>query len=118
MSTATAEDVGFDWTANGYQRDDTGWEYHAFTVTLTVAGRTESFAWRQGLGIDTDPDRTAVLEALTMDARAGQQSFIDFCWEYGYDSDSRKAYAVWEACKRVGEQLEALFGSELPEVSE
>ena len=109
--------VEFDWSSHGYQRDRDGWEHQSFTVTLTVGATTESFSWRQGLGIESEPEVGQVLSALVQDAYYGDESFEDFCDELGYDPDSRSAYATWEKCQEVGRQLDNLFG-EIPDVDE
>ena len=114
---AEASGVQFDWTANGYKRDERGWEHHKFTVELSRNGVAERFDWRQGLGIESDPEVGRVLESLVMDAQAGLESFEDFCGDSGYDTDSRKAHGTWEACREIGTQLVNLFG-EIPDVSE
>lgn len=117
MSTASeyaeSHGVEFDWSAEGYFADETGWEFHKYTVTLTVGDVTESFTWRQGLGVESEPTVGDVLDALVMDAEAGSLDFDEFCDTYGYDHDSRKAYATWEQCGVIGQQLENLFG-EIP----
>lgn len=114
---AKAHGVKFDWTADGYHVDDYDWEHHAFTVTLTVSNVTESFSWKQGLGAETDPSVGEVLWALALDASVGEQSFEDFAGDFGYDQPSRKAYATWEQCQHIAEQLQNLFG-EIPVIDE
>lgn len=50
-----------------------------------------------------------VCYSIAMDASSGRMDFEDFCSEFGYDSDSRKAKKIHKACKkaylRVGEVL-------------
>lgn len=43
-----------------------------------------------------------VLASACRDAIGGNQSFADFCSDYGYDEDSRKAEAVYFACQDCG----------------
>lgn len=111
--------VRFDWTSHGCQRDDSGWEHQAFKVMLTAGGDvTETFDWRQGLGIDSDPDVGRVLESLALDAHAGESTFREFCDDLGYSgAHPADAHETWEACKRIREQLIRLFG-EVPDISE
>lgn len=45
------------------------------------------------------PEVRDVLNSLSLDCSIGDQSFDDFCADLGYDTDSRKAYASWEACR-------------------
>ena len=55
------------------------------------------------------PELKEVVFALLNDAQAGELSFEDFCSDFGYDTDSRRAYATWEACKENREKLLAIF---------
>lgn len=51
-----------------------------------------------------------VVDSLLLDARATDLDFEDWCGEFGCDTDSRKAYAIWESCKENGEQIKMLLG--------
>ena len=58
-----------------------------------------------------EPELREVIFALLSDGQAGSLSFEDFCFDFGYDTDSRRAFAVWEACKESGEKLRKIFSS-------
>lgn len=45
------------------------------------------------------------------DADYGNMSFCDFCSDFGYDEDSRKALATWEACNKTGRDLRQMFST-------
>jgi hypothetical protein len=51
------------------------------------------------------PTAASVLHSLMRDSSAASQSFDSWCSEYGYDTDSRKAYATYEACQRNADKL-------------
>lgn len=53
-----------------------------------------------------------VVYCLCSDARAGELDFDDFCSEFGYDSDSRKAERIWQACKDACIKARVLFGAD------
>ncbi len=102
---------------------------------LTYAGRPmepEEFAYFTGLGHRSEPaphagapytprtlaweawQRTRkpvrptaadVLHALVGDAEASSMTFDEWCDAFGYDNDSRKAFAVYEACQDTAEDL-------------
>lgn len=55
------------------------------------------------------PGLIEVLDSLRLDWSFAHHSFDDFCWELGYDADSRKAYAIYESCVEIGLQVERLF---------
>lgn len=55
------------------------------------------------------PTAAAVLYCLLSDASATDQCFADWASEYGYDTDSRKAFAIYEACCANGLELRRVF---------
>lgn len=46
-----------------------------------------------------------ILYSLKVDADAGSMSFIDFCDNFGYDSDSIKATDIYRACMDTAVKL-------------
>jgi hypothetical protein len=46
------------------------------------------------------------------DAQAGEQAFEDFCGEFGYDPDSRKAERIWRASRLVTKNMKRLLGKD------
>lgn len=55
------------------------------------------------------PSAAAVLYCLLGDMEAIDQSFTDWANELGYDTDSRKALAIYEACCDTGRALRRVF---------
>lgn len=51
------------------------------------------------------PKLDDLLYSLVLDADACDNSFEEWCSNLGYDSDSRKAFATYEACKANGKKL-------------
>jgi hypothetical protein len=100
----------------GAQLDDSGWEHHAYELRVhfdKIDGAPSlDTSWRQGYGIEehvTDrPD--SVLDCLISDATSADEDFDTWCGEYGYDTDSREAYATWEACRRIHDRLVKILG--------
>jgi hypothetical protein len=87
---------------------------HQYRVTVRYGRRRIAFDWFAGQAItDTPEDRPEdVLDSLLSDAQAGEQEFDEFCQEFGYDADSRKAERTWKACQRSGAKLRRLLGDE------
>lgn len=56
------------------------------------------------------PHVAAMLHSLFMDNQSATQSFEDWCEEYGYSSDSRKALEVYLECQEIGRKLRAAVG--------
>lgn len=58
------------------------------------------------------PQAAGVLYSLLTDISATEQSFANWCADFGYDTDSRKAFSVYEACQQNADKLFKLFTSE------
>ena len=58
------------------------------------------------------PELADVLECLAGDSAGHENSrdFADWCNEYGYDTDSRRAEKTYRAVKRQAERLHKLLG--------
>lgn len=58
------------------------------------------------------PHAADVLYSLLLDASADNQSFADWCADFGYDEDSRKALATYLACQENARMLRRIFNRE------
>lgn len=60
------------------------------------------------------PKLDDVMHSLLMDGAAyfDGAAFEDWCGDYGYDSDSRKAESIWRACDDTGRKLLRALGQE------
>lgn len=89
------------------EHDGREWLYRAYRVRLTHDGRSIEVPWRQGMGINTDPEAHDVIGALLMDAQGIEActGFADWAESYGLNPDSitdRDTYT------QAGEQTDAL----------
>ena len=87
--------------------------YHVVTVKNTDTGKRTRFDFWCSLAKPEFEKEYDVLNALycfVSDAISGLYSFDEFCGEYGYDSDSRKAEKIWRACKRSYEKFSRVSG--------
>lgn len=55
------------------------------------------------------PTAGSVLYSLLLDASGADENFFDWCANYGYDSDSRKALATYEACCIIRADVNKFF---------
>ena len=55
------------------------------------------------------PPIAGLLYSLILDGSAGNESFASWCDSFGYDSDSRKALATYEACQQGFDKLRKVF---------
>lgn len=85
------------------------WQETAHHWLVTIGG--QEFDYYTGSahvtekGTPKKPALDDVLYSLVMDARACEMSFYDLCSELGYDTDSRKALAIYEQCQTNTDKL-------------
>lgn len=118
----SANKIKFSVAARGETvRDDgdTGWKCDAWNVTIDaprLSWTTEYFTGTglrdKGTGRAKAPSAASVLHSLVLDGGAIDQSFDDWCDDYGYRNDSRKALATYSACCETGRKLRVLFTAE------
>lgn len=58
------------------------------------------------------PSAADVLYSLVRDAEALYESFDDWCMNFGYDSDSIKAFRIYQDCCEIGKKLAQFFSKE------
>lgn len=95
--------------------------HNQFRVTISNANGRGWFKYTDSYnnyskGI-TELDESEVKNALSCFLSDGTCyssciDFADFCANFGYDEDSRKAWKVWQACKRSHEKAVKLFGND------
>ena len=118
-----AQAVRITERADGNQSD---WDKEArhFSVTLTRGGNGTgkgpqagqmTIEYSQGSAHTKTPTAADVLDCLAMDSSGDLSSFEDFCSEYGYDEDSRKAEALFKACQSIQIRFKKFLGHELYE---
>jgi hypothetical protein len=90
--------------------DTQGWD-----ITLRFDGRMMKTTFWTGPAIKDDPTAADVLWSLCSDARMGEETFEEFCSNLGYDTDSRRVYATWQACKRTAPKLRRFLGEDFPD---
>lgn len=96
-------------------------QYVGFNVEKKMPNMYE---WRVSIGDFTtsyymgvahgkrQPTITKVMYSLLNEASMGEYSFEDFCSELGYNEDSRKAHATWQACQEIAERFKLTFSEE------
>lgn len=86
------------------------WECDAWRVAF---GR-EEFDYFTGVGLrkgakPITPTAASVLYSLVSDSSAADESFADWCDEYGYSSDSIKTFDTYRACCENTKRLRKVF---------
>ena len=66
------------------------------------------------------PTAASVLYSLLLDSSACNEGFADWCCNYGYDEDNRKALELYLECQAIGQKLGFLAGirSQIEEILE
>jgi hypothetical protein len=91
-----------------WQQQSDGWH-----CTLRYKGRQYSFDFWKGIGHHgSEPTVDDCLDALLSDSAGADNTFEDFCGEFGYDTDSRKAERIYKQCQKVRENMERLLGED------
>lgn len=70
----------------------------------------EHFEYFTGLGIKGTPKVDELLECLFSDSEAGQESFDNFCDNFGYSADSIKAASTYARCIETKHKLRKALG--------
>lgn len=65
--------------------------------------------WREDNAKPVAPTAATVLASLIMDGAAIDESFADWCANFGYEEDSRKALQTYTDCCETGRKLRMLF---------
>ena len=60
-----------------------------------------------------DGEIESSVRCILDDAVSGGLDFEDFCDEYGYDTDSRKAERTWKSCQRTAAKIARVFTGDL-----
>jgi len=105
------QELNIEAEARGGYNDQTsdGWEHRAFSVLFIRDGQKVSFDWKQGMGIATKPQGFEVISSVCREfLEASEGSFDDWAGNFGYDSDSRKAEAIYNQCLALGDKLKKL----------
>lgn len=97
-------------------KDDWRRAKNAWTVTLQYDGRKMTVPFFTGT-LAGEPTAADVVSCLCTDASCGEQSFEDFCSDFGYDEDSRSAEATWKACAKTAPRIRRLLGDRFEDVA-
>lgn len=93
-------------------RKSEDWQETSFQWKVQINGETFDFytgaGWVQGIKgyeVPKKPTLDDVLYCLVSDAEAGEMSFDEWCDNFGYDNDSRKALAMYLQCQENAKKI-------------
>lgn len=97
------------------------WNHHRVTVTNTNNGKEIGFDFWASLAhphLTSLYDTVNAFHCFVEDAISGDMDFEEFCFEFGYDTDSRRAERTWKACKKAAEKLRRIYDGDFYELAE
>lgn len=90
--------------------EDDKQQRYVFKVRLIKGGKQYTFEFGQSISEGSaEPTLYSVLACLT---KYDPETFEDFCANYGYDNDSRKAEKIYKAVLKEWKNLNRLFTSD------
>lgn len=104
--------VNFTILSTGYKKhfQDDKHPRHVFKIKLQRGKNSYTFQFRQSIQADAEePTMYDVLACLT---KYDPGTFEDFCSEFGYDEDSRKAEKIYKLVCKEFEGMKRLFSPE------
>lgn len=104
-------DVGY---GNKENINNDEWKKRAapWTVTLKRGRKQLSVPYYNGSSITEDPTAADVIYSLLVDSTAIDETFENWCANFGYEPDSRKAEKIYNQCVKLGKKLVSFLGEE------
>ena len=83
-----------------------------YKVTLRRPGRQMTVRYSMGSALTEEPETARVLDTLAFDAGDLENApdFEDWANQYGWDTDSHKAYQTFHAIEKQTKQLKRFIG--------
>ena len=108
----TANVVETDKNPNMMDKD---WEARHYKVVLRRNGKQMTVVFSVGMGWETEPNERDVLNCLALDVAGYEnaKNFEEWCDEYGYDTDSRKAEKAYNVIGKQKAKLVNFLGTVL-----
>ncbi|MFA5378876.1 MAG: hypothetical protein WC455_24195 [Dehalococcoidia bacterium] len=107
---------------------DKDWPHFLWNVVITQKDGFWTVPYKTGLGlvkkkpclgvavpsepVPTTPTTADIMHSLLLDADAADQSFNEWCDNYGYDTDSMKAFKTYQTCCEEAVNLKKTFTRE------
>ena len=100
------------FTGTGHREKVRGFKACSYPGATFVRGHWEA-------SYPAKPPIAGLLHSLILDGAAAEQTFAEWCADFGYDVDSRKALATYEACQKGFDKLRKVFtGAQIEHIRE
>lgn len=98
-----------EFVKNGFHFYDDKEKRDIYKITLSREGRSFSCNFGQSIADSNGKTPPTPYDVLTCLQKYEVGSFEDFCGEYGYDTDSRRAEKIYNAAKEEYKNLQILY---------
>jgi hypothetical protein len=98
--------------------DDDKEARNVYRVTLKRHGRVYAFKFGQSIRATESGEEPTAYDVLACLTKSDPGTFEDFCGEYGYDTDSRKAGKMYKAVVKEWQSVDRLFSDCLDALAE
>ena len=85
---------------------------------LRLSRNSKSYTFEFGQSIANDSKEPAIYDILSCLVKSDPETFDNFCADFGYDIDSRKAEETYKAVCKEYKAVERLFGDIMEELQE
>ena len=97
-----------------WSEGEDNWNNHVVHVRWGDSGLRTSFEFWGSTNdpeIDSEEDLLYAFQAFIDDVIAGEKDFEEFCGEFGFDTDSRRAERIWRMCRNSARKFRRItFG--------
>ena len=110
--------LGLRAEATDREKKAAKWEFPGLTqndITRRTLWGRRYLAKVESLRKPKAPTAASVLHSLILDYSACEQSFESWCGDFGYDTDSRKAFGIYGACQKNADKLNRVIPRALRE---
>ncbi len=87
-------------------------------ITLRRNGKSMAFKFGQSIDASRTNEEPTVYDVLTCLTKYEPGTFDNFCAEYGYDTDSRKAEKIYKAVVKEWKGVNRLFSDVIEQLAE
>ena len=109
--------INVEWAERNPNMINDAWSKTAnhYKTTLKKDKKQLTVYFSMGSALTNEPTAEEVIDSLAMDGSVylNNDSFENFCGEFGYDEDSRKAEKLYNTILKQAEKTEKFLGNEL-----
>jgi len=110
--------VTIEYVEYGKHFDDDKEERNIYRITIKRNGKSFTFKFGDSINNTQNGEEPSVYDVLACVQKYDCGTFENFCSEFGYDTDSRKAEKTYKAVCREFKGINRVFGDVLEQLQE